>query len=303
MQEPILSADFSPHTYFQKSMHLAHECAIEEALQTIDAAIIFSHNAPFYIYQKMKLLFNLGTYESCSELILSQLEYLFKNASLYLLCRFIDYYQKINHIDSASLSTLLEKAHVPYCLANEYEDLLYHPYKPLMPLAKKATIQDHHKLCISYCDLLTKTREFSSEVIYLKAYSYHMLGDLMKARLCYMEFIALEPHSALAYNNLGLIFMEEGLYLDALKALQKATSLEPNNKEYLMHLAECYCNFKHYQEAAKIYKSLHKAFPDDLQTYFDLSYTYRKYNKKFLYRKYTKKAKKKLKAPPHKDEF
>lgn len=299
MQEPILTMDFTPHTYFQKALQLAHDGAIQEALQSIDAAIIFSNNSPFYIYQKMKLLYALGAYESCSQLILMQLEYFFKKASLYLLCRIIDYYKKINNPDQDVLQTLLTQNHVPFCLAFEYENLLYQPYKPLLPLAKKANVQDHYELCISYCDVMTKTREFSSDVVYMKAYCYHMLGNLTKARLCYLEFIALEPSNALAHNNLGLVFMEEGLYLDAIKVLEKAVVLAPDNKEYLMHLGECHCNCRQYPEAAKIYETLHKTFPDDLQTYFDLSYTYKKYNKKYLYRKYTRKAKKKLKPHRH----
>ncbi len=299
MQEKILTIECTPHTYFQKALSSAHEGAIEEALQCIDAAIVFSNNSSFYIYQKMKLLFDLGAYEICTQFIAMQLEHLFKNASLYLVCRFIDYYQKINQADLTHLQKFLEAKHVPFCLATEYKDLLYHPHKSLLPLAKKASVQDHHTLCISYCDLITKTPEFTSNAVYLKAYSYHMLGNLTKARLCYLELIALEPDSALAHNNLGLVFMEEGLYKDALNVLQKAVSLAPTHKEYLMHLAECHCRCKQYGEAAKIYEGLHKAFPDDLQPYFDLSYTYRKYNKKFLCHKYTQKVKKKLKIHHH----
>lgn len=294
MQEQILTIESTPHTYFKKALSHAHEGAIEEALQCIDAAIVFSNNSPFYIYQKMKLLFDLGAHELCSQFITMQLEHLFKNASLYLVCRFIDYYQKLNQSDTTRLQKLLEEKHVPFCLAAEYKDLLYHPHKSLFPLAQKASVQDHHMLCISYCDLIARTHELTANAIYLKAYSYHMLGCLTKARLCYLELIALEPDSALAHNNLGLVFMEEGLYKDALNALFKAVSLAPAHKDYLMNLAECHCRCKHYEEAAKIYEALHKAFPDELQPCFALSYTYYKYNKKFLCHKYMQKIKKKL---------
>ncbi len=302
MKEPILTVDFTPHVYFQKALTLATKGAIEAALQSLDAAIVFSNNSPFYIYQKVKLLFDLGAYESCNKLISTQLEYFFKNASLYLVCRFIDYYQTINQLDLIQLQNFLDEKHLPYCLATEYKELLYHPNKSLLPLAKKAAVQDHYKLCISYCDLLTKTQKFTLKVIYMKAYAYHMLGDLTKARLCYLECISLEPTDALAYNNLGLVFMEEGLYKDALSALEKAVSFAPECKTYLMHLAECHCRYKHYDAAIKIYEDLHKAFPDDLQIYFNLCYIYKKHNKKYLSYKYIKKIKKKLKSHKHIDE-
>lgn len=301
MEDSIISPDFLPQIYFKRSLELACNGNTEEAIQSIDAAIIMSNNSPFYIYQKMKLLYNLNLNECCSQFIITQLEYLFKNASLYLVCRFIDYYQKMHHLDLAHLTLLLENTHLPYCLALEYEDLLYHPHKTLLYLAQKASVQDHHKLCISYCELIHKTKAFSSDIIYLKAYSYHMLGDLIKARLTYMELIALEPKNALAYNNLGLILMEQAQYLDALKALEKAHLLAPTNKHYLMHIAECHCRFKHYEEAITIYESLHKAFPDDLQTYFNLSYIYKKHHRYFLSYKYIYKAKKKLKVTPLKN--
>lgn len=298
MEYSIISTDFLPQFYFKRALELSCNGNTEEAIQSIDAAIIISNNSPFYIYQKMKLLYNLNLTERCSQFIITQLEYLFKNASLYLVCRFIDYYQKMHHLDLARLTLLLENAHLPYCLALEYEDLLYHPHKTLIYFAQKASLQDHHKLCISYCDLIHKTKAFSSDTVYLKAYSYHMLGNLMKARLTYMEFIALEPENALAYHNLGLILMEQGQYLEALKALEKAHQLAPTNKNYLMHLAECHCRFKHYEEAIKIYESLHKDFPDDLQTYFNLSYIYKKHHRYLLAYKYVHKAKKKLKEAP-----
>ncbi|WP_054740352.1 tetratricopeptide repeat protein [Cellulosilyticum ruminicola] len=296
MEDSIISRDFLPQIYFKKSLDFTCNGNTEEAIQSMDTAIIISDNAPFYIYQKMKLLYTLNLTERCSQFIITQLEYLFKNASLYLVCRFIDYYQKIHDLDLARLTLLLESIHLPYCLALEYKDLLYHPRKSLTHLAQKASIQDHHKLCISYCELIHKTKVFSPDIIYLKAYSYHMLGNLIKARLTYMEFIALEPENALAYHNLGLILMEQAQYLEAQKALEKANELAPNNKHYLMDLAECHTRFKHYEEAIAIYKSLHKAFPDDLQTYFNLSYIYKKHHRYFLYYKYTYHAKKKLRA-------
>lgn len=292
MHEPILNIDFSPYTYFQKSLYFVRQNCQSEALQAIDTAILFSNSTPFYIYQKVKLLFNLGMLEACSQFILTQFRYFSRNASLYLLCRLIDYYQKINHLDNHELAELLTSCKVPFCLSTEYQHLLEDPHYNLMPLINKAMFQDKYTLCLSYCEVLLKTRHPRNEFYFLKGYFHHMLRDLVEARTYYKHYISLEPKDSMVYDHLGQVYMEEGLYLNALEAFHIAGMYQPNEKSYKMHLAECYYVCRQYDACAHVYEELSALFPDDLQIAFNLSCLYKKHNKKYLYRKYYKKTKK-----------
>ena len=166
MQEPVLITDFSPHSYFKKSLELMRSHHLKDALQAIDAAIIFSSNSPFYIYQKVKLLFHLNALEACSHFILLQLQHFFRDASLYLVCRLIDYYQKINALDTLALAKLLEVHHLPSCLAQEYTTLLKNPNCNFLPKLNKVMFQDHYKLCIDYCELILKTKNPPHEILF-----------------------------------------------------------------------------------------------------------------------------------------
>lgn len=291
----ISLSTLSPYAYYKRALQLLEIQADHEALQALDTAIILSSSSPFYIYQKIKFLYKLGEFETCSTFILTQLDFLYKYASLYLLCRSLDYYQKINHLPLPELSNLLENKNLPFCLAEEYTHLLTTSHPNLLPSAKKAMYQDHYIQCISYCNVIAKTAHPSSEVLYMKAYSYHMLGDLYKARQGYEAYLAIAKEDASAYHALGLLLMEIGLFDQALTALQKASHLSPGNLQYLSHIGECYYATKQYALAEETFENLASCYPNDLQTYFNLSHTYKKHRKKSLYKKYTKKIKKQIK--------
>ena len=290
------SLHLSPLNFLKTALRLLVEDQLQAALQSIDAAIIFSGNSPFYIYQKIRMLYDLGAYRSCSQLIVSQLEYLYKHSSLYILCRSIDYYQRMNNCTQEELENLLRTAHLPYCLAVTYGEILITKEKPFLKRARKAMVQDHYPLCIAYCDLYLKIHPMTTEILYMKAYAYHMLGELQTALSYYKEYLNLNLKDSKSYTYLGSILLELRQPSEALEYFEKASYMDPTNKEYLTYMAECYIALKKYDMAISTYQTIEKYYSTDIQNYFNLSYAYKKVNKKHLSKRYLKKAKKQLKT-------
>lgn len=285
----------SPHQYFKDALEQFKQNHLPTALQSLDAAIVFSLNSPFYIYQKIRLLYQIGAPQSCNEFIVSQLEYLYKQGSLYILCRSIDYLQKATPYSLNELRTLLYEHGVPYCLADFYDTLLLQKEKPFFELAEKAMLQDHYELCLCYCNLYLKLHKSNPKLCYMQGYCHHMLGHLIHAKAYYQEYLNFHQTHAKAYVNIGLIAMELGDYKTALEHLLHANTLEPDNPNYEMYLGECYYLAKKYNEAVAIYERMINKEPNNLQNYFNLSHTYKKMSKNRLSRRYTKRIKKYLK--------
>lgn len=289
------SLQLSPQACFKNALLLFQNQQLPSALQAIDAAIVFSNHSPFYIYQKIRILYDLGAYKSCSQLIVSQLQYLYKHGSLYILCRVLDYLQKINHYELDDLKNLLSHHHVPYCLADSYDTLLTQKDKPFLSLAKKALVQDDYTLCLSYCNLYCKLYLATPDILYMKAYSYHMLGDLEKARHLYIDYLKMQPTDTSVATYVSFISMELGDYEVALEYLQKVSAMEPSNTQYLFYLGECYYASKKYEQAIATYKTIAKLEPNNLQNCFNLSHAYEKISKRRLSKRYLKRIQKQLK--------
>lgn len=289
------SFQLSPQAYFKDALLLFNEQQLQPALQSIDAAIVFSNHSPFYIYQKIRILYDLGAYKSCTQLIVSQLEYLYKQGSLYILCRVLNYLQKMNHYNLDDLKNLLIHHHVPYCLADSYNTLLTQKDKPFLPLAKKAMVQDDYSLCLCYCNLYCKVKPITPDIMYMKAYSYHMLCDLIPARNNYLEYLKAQPNNTSAYINVSLISMELGEYAVAIDYLKQASDMDPSNTQYLFYLGECYYAAKKFEQAIATYEAIANLEPNNLQNCFNLSHAYEKINRRRLSKRYLKCAKKQLK--------
>lgn len=289
------SLQLSPLNYLKIALRLLSENKLQNALQSIDAAIVFSHNSPFYIYQKIRILYDLGAYKSCSKLIVSQLEHLYKHGSLYILYRGIDYYQKINNLDTDDINNLLKSLKIPYSLGQDYKKLLVSRDINFLKCAKIAHVKDQHELCISYIDLYIKSHTCSPDTIHMKADSYHLLGDLNTSLVFYKEYLNMQPENPDAYVYIGQVLMELNQHIEALDYFKKAIDLDSTNKDALSCLAECNINLGKYDAALATYQTIEKYYSKDIQNYFDILFVYKKLNKGFSIRRYNKKLREQLK--------
>lgn len=297
MQNTNISTDLSPHGYFLKGLSLHHSQQFDEALDYINMTIILSNNSPFYIYQKIKFLYTSEDYEACYSFIISQFEWLYKNASLYILCRTISYYQSIKKLSIPLLEDTLEAYGIPSCLADSYELLLKKPPHILKRLIQKAIVQDQYVLALNYIALIERNTSLTADLLYLKGYAYHMLGQLENAHTAYLAYSEMMPHSASSFHHIGMVLMEMKYYHSACKNLEQALRLESDNITYALHLGECYYVSQKYTLAAKLYENLHKRFPTNLQISFNLMHTYKTTHHFLHSRKYAKQIKKQLYTP------
>ena len=67
----------------------------------------------------------------------------------------------------------------------------------------------------------------SASVLRRRAYLARMSGDLSSAIALDKQSISVEPLRPISYLNLGTLLFEEGRYLDARVALEKALDLNP----------------------------------------------------------------------------
>ena len=288
------SCTLSPLNYFKEALALSKKSENERALQYIDSAILLSSNCPFYIYQKIKFLFQTNP-SQCQKYINEQLDFLYTHASLYLTCRTLDYYVQLMQLTPDTLQLFLLQKKLPNLLGNHYKSLLTTSVTSLIPMIQEKLIQDRLEECIAYCDIVLKGHSTSWEVYYYKGYAYHLLYDLYKAVALYKKALALNSTSPMLHNATGLALMELGAFSESLDYLKQATILKPNDPEYALHVAECYYSAKKYVEAQKYLEDLTKKFPNDLQAAFSLSHAYKIQNHKFLFNRYTKKIRKQLK--------
>ena len=292
----------SPKFYAQKAFFLMRNGQTNDAIQCMDTAIILSHNAPFYIFKKIILLYHSGNHTVCNDFILSQLSHLYKDGSLYILCRTLCYFQRINHYDINTLKAYLNAYQIPCPLADCYNMILRRKYKPLYKLADKAMVQDYYLLGIDYlqiCLKCTYARKHYSDIYYKLGYSYHMLGRLLDSKKYYEFYLASQPNSADALIHLGFISMELSDLGAAIHYFNKACVMVPNHPDYPLYLGECFYLAKRYSEAISTYEVFLQTHPDNLQVYFNLSQTYKKMSKYHLSKHYTKFIHKKLQKQQH----
>lgn len=285
----------NPQTHFKNALKFFENEQIPATLQSIDAAIVFSHHSPFYIYQKIRILYQLGALKSCSQLIIAQLNYLYKHGSLYLLCRSIDYLQKINHFTLGQLRYLLDQHDIPYCIADHYKSWLTAREKPIQALAENALRHDHFSLCLSYCHLYLKQAPLNASIAYMTGYCYRMLGDLSAAEDMYKQCLPLTTDSLKVKTELISLQIELHQFDTALSSIKELLASHPHHPDYLSYWGECLCLSQKFKQARRPFKKLSRKKPYRLQAYFNLAYIYGKLGRSWQAKHFTKKAERLLK--------
>jgi tetratricopeptide (TPR) repeat protein len=114
--------------------------------------------------------------------------------------------------------------------------------------------------------------------------SYHNLailcketGDTKSALEALERAITLRPMWASAYGTRGLIQAEQGNYALAEASLLKAFQIDPTNTETLFNLAKIYELTTRPGLAARTYRALLAAHPDDIEANHNIAIIYLKY--------------------------
>ena len=99
-------------------------------------------------------------------------------------------------------------------------------------------------------------------------------GDLMQAEIKFRHVLALDPHSAGAFSNLGVIAMRQHKWTQALTYLEKAARLAPKVVGVRLNIGLAYFKEGDYERAIPPLKSVLRDAPDTLQPQYLLGLCY-----------------------------
>jgi len=107
----------------------------------------------------------------------------------------------------------------------------------------------------------------SPEELYQTAKRFIEGGREKEAIGALRVFLGLYPDYALAHNDLGVLYYNEGNKEKALKHYEQASQLEPNNLTFRKNLGDFYYfELDRIEEALKIYNTILSESPEDLET-------------------------------------
>ena len=89
--------------------------------------------------------------------------------------------------------------------------------------------------------------------------------DYADAERGFKEFLKLDPNSAAAYTNLGVVYMRTGKPDDAIRALETAKKLDPSMVGVDLNLGLLYYRKQDFKDAVPYFERLVKAQPDSVQ--------------------------------------
>jgi tetratricopeptide (TPR) repeat protein len=100
---------------------------------------------------------------------------------------------------------------------------------------------------------------------FVRAWLLHKLGREEEALADLQIAIRLNPHDALAFDQLGLVYMDLDRPADAQTALRQAAAISPNEPRALMHLARALVLSGHLEEAQPLFDRFRKTQPEGPQ--------------------------------------
>jgi len=107
----------------------------------------------------------------------------------------------------------------------------------------------------------------SPDELYKTAQGFMEGGREKEAIGALKVFLAVYPDYALAHNDLGVLYYNEGEKEKALKHYEQAAQLKPNNLTFQKNLADFYYfELERIEEALKIYNGILTENPEDLET-------------------------------------
>ncbi len=101
---------------------------------------------------------------------------------------------------------------------------------------------------------------------------FSSLGEVEKANECYLKTIQMNPHSEVAYSNIGFNQLKAGKTEEAAYYLKKATKLNPDYLQGWLNLATYYLAIQNHSEAQKLLQKINQQFPNNPKVEQALNY-------------------------------
>ena len=176
------------------------------------------------------------------------------------------HFQELMHAachDHRLLARVNLREQVVYHHANNGSDLTAKA-QSLLAMAAVYEAQKKPELAIEQYEEYSKIDKGNALVHFYLGALYERAGNKKKAEDFFREAIRLNPDISEPYNYLGYMFAEEGRNLDeALKLVEKALEIAPDNGAYIDSLGWAYFKLKEYEQAEFYLKKAVQKLPDD----------------------------------------
>ena len=92
--------------------------------------------------------------------------------------------------------------------------------------------------------------------------------DYPTAESGFKEFLKLDPNSAAAYTNLGVVYLRTGRFPQAIRALETAKRLDPQMVGVDLNLGLAYYRMQDFRRAIPYFQRVLAANPDSVQAHY-----------------------------------
>ncbi|MCD0468735.1 lipopolysaccharide assembly protein LapB [Flavobacterium sp. JAS] len=246
-----VSASEMPGKYYDTALELYNQQQYQEAISTIDKAIVINTQDPQYHQLKALCLSHLMQYKESSDEVRYALEMDRANAELYEIMANNYYFLKDN-----------ENAVKNYEKAIEYEreniSRIYHNYIRCLieiPNAQRAIkvyklYQYRSYNLTQYADA---TGNLENDLEFYAAQAYQQIEDWKTALEIYDRLIVISPDVYGYRAQRGRLYQQKGDFLPAIKDFEIALKLDANQTILWTNLAQIYQELGEYKKAETAY--------------------------------------------------
>ncbi|MDO9512821.1 MAG: tetratricopeptide repeat protein [Bacteroidales bacterium] len=114
-----------------------------------------------------------------------------------------------------------------------------------------------------------------ASALYIDALKFKLLEDYEKARPLYEELVELDNTNTQAHFDLGNIYMQAGLYDEAVKQFNTVVLQDPDNQYYMESVLDACVSLKLYSFQISLLRRLIELKPQNADYYYKLADVYR----------------------------
>lgn len=217
---------------------------LKTAEKASDRSVQLEPDNPTYLYHRGKIFVAQGNQKTAADLIEEAAKRDSKNAVYHhdlavILFRLGETDRSIEYAEKAvKLNDSNEKYRMTLGLAYLKKRELLEKDSDLSAKEKKEKQRSLAKKAYESFHAATKLNDRYSQAFYYEAMSRFYYGDLNKAKQAVERAIVLNSDRASYHYQLGVILTAQNKKSEAIKALEKAVELEPNNDRYKKALAK-----------------------------------------------------------------
>jgi len=125
----------------------------------------------------------------------------------------------------------------------------------------------HPSKAVEWFSLLVspKTRPTDPEILARLGQLFASMDDEAQAYHYYMEAYRYWPTNLDVIAYLGVHFVKQEAYENAIQFFERAAQIEGGNSRWRLMVASCYRRMGHNEQALKIYEDIHRESPDDIE--------------------------------------